>query len=98
MQLPDLLLLLGPLGTTEILFLLLLIVLLFGAAKIPDLARSLGRAQKEFNKARQELEEEAPPAPSEEERVRKAARDLGLSVEGKSVDDLRSAIAEKMKG
>lgn len=97
MDLPHLLLLFGTLGTTEILFLLLLIVLLFGAAKIPDLARSLGKAQKEFNKARQELEDEAPPPPSEEDRVRKAARDLGISVEGKSVEELRAAIADQMK-
>jgi sec-independent protein translocase protein TatA len=34
----------------EILVPLLLIVLLFGGAKIPELARSLGRAQHEFRR------------------------------------------------
>ena len=34
----------------EIIVPLLLIVLLFGGAKIPELARSLGRAQSEFKK------------------------------------------------
>lgn len=32
----------------ELLILLLIVVVLFGGAKIPQLARNLGRAQKEF--------------------------------------------------
>ncbi len=100
MELPRLLLLLGNLSAAEILFVLLLILLLFGAQKIPDLARSLGRAQKEFSKARQELENE-PPAPkepmTEEERVRKAAKDLGIDTDHKSLEELRAAIADKVK-
>lgn len=94
MDLPHVLLLFGSLGTAEILFILLLILLLFGAQKIPDLARSLGKAQREFNRAREELEQ---PPPNEDERVRKAARDLGIAPEGKSMDELRAAIAEKVK-
>ena len=91
---PPVLALIGNLGTSEILFILLLLLLLFGAHKIPELARSLGRAQREFNKAREEIDE---PAPSEDERIRKAARDLGITTEGKSTDELRTAMAEKLK-
>jgi sec-independent protein translocase protein TatA len=40
--------LLGPLGTTEILLIVLVLVLLFGARKIPELARGLGRGISEF--------------------------------------------------
>ena len=36
------------LGPTELIILLLIVVLLFGGAKLPKLARSLGQAQKEF--------------------------------------------------
>ena len=39
---------LGPLGTTEILVIVLVLVLLFGARKIPELARGLGRGVTEF--------------------------------------------------
>lgn len=84
-------------GTTELVFLIILLVLLFGVNKIPDLARSLGRAQKEFQRAREDVEREgAPTETTEDERVRKAAQDLGLSVEGKSTDQLRDAIAQRM--
>jgi sec-independent protein translocase protein TatA len=38
----------GNLGTTELLIILLLVLLVFGGAKLPKLARSLGQAQKEF--------------------------------------------------
>ena len=38
----------GGLGTTELLIILGVIVVIFGGAKIPKLARSMGQAQKEF--------------------------------------------------
>jgi len=42
----------------EVLVILLIIILLFGANKIPKLARSTGEAMGEFQKGRQEVEEE----------------------------------------
>lgn len=36
------------LGPTELLIILVVILVLFGGAKLPQLARSLGQAQKEF--------------------------------------------------
>lgn len=36
------------LGPTELIILLVIVLLLFGGAKLPKLARSLGQAQKEF--------------------------------------------------
>ncbi|MBD3161757.1 MAG: twin-arginine translocase TatA/TatE family subunit [Candidatus Eisenbacteria bacterium] len=38
----------GPLGFREILIILLIILILFGAKRIPELARSLGRGINEF--------------------------------------------------
>lgn len=47
-------------GITEIVLILLALILLFGARRIPDLARSLGRSLSEFKKGRQEgLESES---------------------------------------
>jgi len=38
-------------GTQELLIILVIIVLLFGAKKLPDLASSMGRSIREFRKA-----------------------------------------------
>lgn len=48
------------LGAPELLIILVVILVLFGGAKLPKLARSLGQAQNEFKKGstERELEEE----------------------------------------
>jgi sec-independent protein translocase protein TatA len=47
----------GPIGP-EMLIIVLVLVLLFGAQKIPKLARSAGEATNEFQKGREEIEDE----------------------------------------
>jgi sec-independent protein translocase protein TatA len=52
-------------GPTELLIVLVIVFLLFGATRLPKLAKSLGEASKEFKKGVAESEnEESPPAPS----------------------------------
>ncbi len=46
------------LGTQEIILMALVIIILFGASKIPQLARSLGKATGEFKRAKHETERE----------------------------------------
>ena len=46
----------GMSGPFEILLIIVVILLLFGAKRLPDLARSLGRSMGEFKKGRQEGE------------------------------------------
>ena len=43
--------LLGMLGTTEIILIIAIVVLLFGGRKIPELMRGLGQGMKEFKDA-----------------------------------------------
>ena len=50
------------LSLTEILVIAAVILLLFGAKKIPEVARSLGRASYEFKKAKQDLIRESQEA------------------------------------
>ena len=49
------------LGAPELLIILLVVVILFGGAKIPKLARSLGQAQKEFKSGLDEGAKSIPP-------------------------------------
>ena len=46
--------LMGP----DMMIILLIVLLLFGAKKLPELARGMGRAVKEFSAARDEIEKE----------------------------------------
>jgi sec-independent protein translocase protein TatA len=43
-------------GVTELIIILLIVLVLFGARKLPDLARSLGKSIGEFKKGREESE------------------------------------------
>lgn len=50
------------LGPTELIVILLIVLLLFGGAKLPKLAKSLGEAQREFRKGHDDGERgEASP-------------------------------------
>ena len=48
----------GNLGAGEIILIVLVILLLFGAKKIPELAQGLGKGMKEFKKSLKDVEEE----------------------------------------
>jgi sec-independent protein translocase protein TatA len=63
----------GGLGPLEIGVILILLVLLFGADKIPKLARSAGDAKKEFEKAKMEAEKEVQEFEKELEEEEAAA-------------------------
>jgi len=45
-------------GTTELLVILFIILLVFGSKKLPELAQGLGRGIREFKKATNEIQEE----------------------------------------
>lgn len=92
---------LALIGTQEMIIIGLIIVLFFGAAKIPELARSLGRAKGEFEKGAREgrdaaAKEAAPMEDTEKERVLKAAQELGIKTEGRSVADIKADVRAKL--
>jgi sec-independent protein translocase protein TatA len=53
--------LMGGIGFQELLVIFLIIALLFGAKKIPELARGLGQAMKEFKKGMKDQDSEEEP-------------------------------------
>ena len=57
----------GPLGMQEMLLIFVVILLLFGAKKIPEFARGMGKAMGEFKKAREEFEHEIQHAAKQSE-------------------------------
>lgn len=52
------LILFGGIGGWEVILILLLVVLLFGAKRIPELARGMGRGIREFKDATQDVKNE----------------------------------------
>lgn len=48
----------GGLGTTEILMIALLVLVLFGAKRIPEFMQGLGKGVREFRKAAKDIQNE----------------------------------------
>ena len=55
----------GNLGAGEIIAIVLVILILFGAKKIPELAQGIGKGMKEFRKAVKDVEEDIKADDSE---------------------------------
>ena len=73
----------GPLGGPEIAVIFVIVLLLFGAKKIPELARGLGKSMGEFKRARDEFEDE----------IRMA--EMEVSDEKKKADETKAAKKEE---
>lgn len=56
------------LGTGEILIVAIVLFILFGGKKLPELAKGLGEAGKEFNKALKGLEDSPSPKSKENQK------------------------------
>jgi sec-independent protein translocase protein TatA len=82
---------------------IVLALIIWGPSKIPELARALGRAKKEYVKASTELENEINkiaelPSPStSDDKLIEIAKSLGISTEGKTRDQIAKEIIEKAK-
>jgi sec-independent protein translocase protein TatA len=87
------------LGAEELIPIFAIIVLLFGASKLPELARSMGSSMGEFKKAQRESElslkefEKSitePTAPKS--KIQETAQKLGIDIRGKTDDQLLEEI------
>jgi sec-independent protein translocase protein TatA len=92
-------------GTEWIFIIIIAIVLIFGAKKIPDLARGLGRATTEYHKAREGARRELDKIKNiqndnntiastniSRDKLESIAGSLGIDFIGKSDDELRDSI------
>lgn len=101
----------GSFGLGEIIFVLVVILLLFGPNKIPELARAVGGALGEFKTAqkaaefdlsgfdelnRENAEKKKKEATALNDKIIQMAKDAGISTEGKTTDELLVLISAKM--
>lgn len=96
-EISQLLMQLGGLGGIEwIIIAAIIIALFFGVKKIPELARSFGRASGEYEKAKIEMRKEIDKAKSgdtaQREKLESVAEKLGINPVGKSDEELRQEI------
>jgi sec-independent protein translocase protein TatA len=85
-----------PGGIEWVLLIVVIIVVFFGVKKIPELARSFGKATGEYEKARTQAKNELQQIKSKEkvgrEKLEEIADTLGIDYTNKNDDDLREAI------
>ncbi len=65
------------LGLPELIVVLVIVLLLFGPKKLPDFARSMGQAIREFRHASQEMMDDIQRSASEEPKGERVARGEG---------------------
>lgn len=83
----------GSLGGTELVIALVIILLLFGAKRIPELARGLGSGVREFRAGTREGEVEKKEEEKQDEEQIEASKDEGddVKVEEDSTVDAEKA-------
>ena len=97
----DNLLMIIPHGFEWIFIVLAIVVLIFGYKKIPELARSFGKASAEFEKARiqskKELDDLKDTKDLAREKLESIAETLDINHTGKNNIELEEEIKRKMK-
>jgi|LGVD01.1.fsa_nt_gb sec-independent protein translocase protein TatA len=89
-------------GPTELMLIFFIIVLLFGATKLPELARSMGKSMGEFKKAQKESDIslkdlEVTNESQSKSKIQQTAQNLGISIEGMTDDQLIEEIEKATK-
>jgi TatA/E family protein of Tat protein translocase len=95
-------------GPQELILVLIVVLVLFGPKKLPEMARNMGKAMAEFQKAKEEFVREVEASSSEvlgedpsgektRGGLRAIARNLGIGTEGKSEEELLREIQERTR-
>ena len=94
-------------GSEWMIIIFVALVLILGTGKLPGTARKMGRIVSEYNKAKNEIQEqmkevteESPkisgPVETEREKLEMIAKSAGVKIEDKTDDELREGIAAKI--
>ena len=87
-----------------IILIVIAVLLLFGPQKLPELAKSIGRAWGEFRRGKMEVEREIRQEFQQEEskdlgaRLRDTARELGIETTGRRDSEIKLEIARRIDG
>lgn len=91
----------GLIGLPEMILILVIAIIFFGPDKIPELARSLGKATGEFKKAQMETEREikkvGEPMDEKDTKIHNLAIEMGLDVQNKTSEQLVEEIRLKVR-
>jgi sec-independent protein translocase protein TatA len=96
----------NAIGWIELILIFLILLILFGSKKLPEFARGIGEAIREFRKAASEAENiqkqpVIPVQPStaayQEDPLITAAKSRGINVEGKTRLQIAEELAQKIK-
>ena len=81
----EMILMIGGLGTQELLIILAIVFVLFGASRLPQLAKALGQSKRAFREGQEEADEE-----SRLEAARRRER-LSAAADAESFDEDKAA-------
>lgn len=98
---------LNILGSEWIIIIFVALILILGTNQLPSAAKKLGKAVNEFNKAKNEVQDQmkgisntdlniSGPLETERQKLEMIAKSLGVNVAEKSDDELRKIISGKM--
>lgn len=82
-------------GWQELILVLAILVFLFGATKLKELAKGLGESVRAFRKATEEPSEKKEDV---DEAILEAAEKMGIATEGKDVKQILREMDEKTAG
>lgn len=100
--------LLNIVGSEWIIIIFVALVLILGTNKLPDAAKKLGKAVNEYNKAKNDVQDQVKsitsndlkidgPVKNEREKLESMVKALGEDTKNKTDDDLRKIISSKME-
>ena len=85
-------------GAPEILIVLLLVVMLFGADKIPEIARGLGKGMRQMKNATNDIKREIQDSADKHDLDLDVAKDIQKEIENvkENIDDLTGPIKRQL--
>ncbi|WP_455367764.1 twin-arginine translocase TatA/TatE family subunit [[Eubacterium] cellulosolvens] len=90
-------------GPWEIALIIVVVLILFGPKKLPELAKSVGNAIRQYREASEGMMPTGPqttsaptPTPADDKRILlETAKKLGIKTEGKTPDEISQEIVKK---